>query len=362
MNYKLVTMKKNWYKLAVMAMALGVFTACSDDDGPTIPEGPIAPTNGAYVVNTGNQNQNNATIQWYDREKNTISADLFAAANGEGIGDAQDLCVYGSKVYITCSSSAKIEVVDRRDFKRIEKISLVNEGGQPIQPRYMTATGGNVYFTAYDGTVSRLDTTNLSITGKVELGGHPEALSHANGKLYVNKSNYDGDGTGKYVAVINLATFSKTKDIEVLLNPYDTNFIGKDGKVYFISCGNFAGNPAQTLQCIDPQTDEVSVICPASKMAIKGNKIYLIYAEYYEGANPSRISIYDMNTKETTEFAKYSDFSNPGGIAVDPVTGDVIIIDQPFSSLNDIYVYNSDGTLKKKLETGYYTTAIHFVD
>lgn len=358
MNYKLVTMKKNWYKLAVMAMALGVFTACSDDDGPTIPEGPIAPTNGAYVVNTGNHEANNATIQWYDREKNTVSTDLFAAANGEGIGDAQDLCVYGSKVYITCSSSAKIEVVDRRDFKRIQKISLVNEGGQPILPRYMTATGGNVYFTAYDGTVSRLDTTNLSITGKIEVGNFPEALTAANGKLYVNLSR----SPSTQLAVINLATFTKTKEIEVLLNPYDTCLTGEDGKVYFISCGDFAGNPPQTLQCIDPQTDEVSVICPASKMAIKGNKIYLTYAEYYEGADPSRISIYDMNTKETTEFAKYSDFSNPGGIAVDPTTGDVIIIDQPFSSLNDIYVYNSDGTLKKKLETGYYTTAIHFVD
>lgn len=362
MNYKLVTMKKNWYKLAVMAMALGVFTACSDDDGPAIPEGPIAPANGAYVVNTGNNNQNNATIQWYDREKTTISTDLFAAANGEGIGDAQDLCVYGSKVYITCSSSAKIEVVDRRDFKRIQKISLVTEAGQPIQPRYMTATGGNVYFTAYDGTVSRLDTTNLSITGKVELGGHPEALSHANGKLYVNRSNYDRDGTGKYVAVINLATFSKTKDIEVLLNPYDTNFIGKDGKVYFISNGDFGKTIQSTLQCIDPATDNVTEICQASYVAMDGTKLYVLYGDYYASADAKLISIYDMSTKETTEFAKYSDFSNPGGIAVDPTTGDVIIIDQPFSSLNDIYVYNSNGTLKKKLETGYYTTAIHFVD
>lgn len=355
-------MKKNWYKMAVMAMALGVFTACSDDDGPTIPEGPIAPTNGAYVVNTGNHKANNATIQWYDREKNTVSTDLFAAANGEGIGDAQDLCVYGSKVYITCSSSAKIEVVDRRDFKRIQKISLVNEGGQAIEPRYMTATGGNVYFTAYDGTVSRLDTTNLSITGKIELGSHPEALSHANGKLYVNRSNYDQDGTGKYVAVIDLTTFTKTKDIEVLLNPFDTNFIGKDGKVYFISNGDFGKTIPSTLQCIDPATDEVTEICQASYVVMDGTKLYLLYGDYYTSADAKQISVYDMNTQETTEFAKYSDFSNPGGIAVDPTTGDVIIIDQPFSSLNDIYVYNSNGTLKKKLETGYYTTAIHFVD
>ena len=353
-------MKKYWYKTAMLVMALGAFTACSDDDGPKIPEGPIAPVNGAYVINTGNSGANNGTIQWYDRDQKTVSADLFAAANGAGIGDAQDLCIYGSKIYITCTNSAKIEVVNRADFTLIQTLKLSN-GEQSISPRYMTATGGNVYFTAYDGTVSRLDTTSLSITGKIEIGDHPEALTSANGKLYVNLSNYNSDGTGKYVAVVDIATFKKTKNLNVLLNPYDVCTTGEDGKVYFISCGDFSGNPAQTLQCIDPQTDQVTEICPASKMAMKDNKIYIIYAEYYEDAAPKSISVYDMNTKQTTQFANYSDFSNPGNIVVDPATGDIIIIDQPFSVLNDIYVYGSDGVLKKKLETGYYTTNMRFV-
>ena len=353
-------MKKYWYKTAMLVMALGAFTACSDDDGPKIPEGPIAPVNGAYVINTGNSGANNGTIQWYDRDQKTVSADLFAAANGAGIGDAQDLCIYGSKIYITCTNSAKIEVVNRADFTRIQTLKLSN-GEQSISPRYMTATGGNVYFTAYDGTVSRLDTTSLSITGKIEIGDHPEALTSANGNLYVNLSNYNSDGTGKYVAVVDIATFKKTKNLNVLLNPYDVCTTGEDGKVYFISCGDFSGNPAQTLQCIDPQTDQVTEICPASKMAMKDNKIYIIYAEYYEDAAPKSISVYDMNTKQTTQFANYSDFSNPGNIVVDPATGDIIIIDQPFSVLNDIYVYGSDGVLKKKLETGYYTTNMRFV-
>ena len=353
-------MKKYWYKTAMLVMALGAFTACSDDDGPKIPEGPIAPVNGAYVINTGNSGANNGTIQWYDRDQKTVSADLFAAANGAGIGDAQDLCIYGSKIYITCTNSAKIEVVNRADFTRIQTLKLSN-GEQSISPRYMTATGGNVYFTAYDGTVSRLDTTSLSITGKIEIGDHPEALTSANGKLYVNLSNYNSDGTGKYVAVVDIATFKKTKNLNVLLNPYDVCTTEEDGKVYFISCGDFSGNPAQTLQCIDPQTDQVTEICPASKMAMKDNKIYIIYAEYYEDAAPKSISVYDMNTKQTTQFANYSDFSNPGNIVVDPATGDIIIIDQPFSVLNDIYVYGSDGVLKKKLETGYYTTNMRFV-
>ena len=56
-------MKKYWYKTAMLVIALGAFTACSDDDEPTIPKGPIAPVNGAYVINTGNWGENNGTIQ-----------------------------------------------------------------------------------------------------------------------------------------------------------------------------------------------------------------------------------------------------------------------------------------------------------
>ena len=46
-------MKKYWYKTAMLVMALGVFTACSDDDGPKIPEGPIAPVNMLLIQETG---------------------------------------------------------------------------------------------------------------------------------------------------------------------------------------------------------------------------------------------------------------------------------------------------------------------
>lgn len=368
-------MKKLWYKAAVIAIALGLFTACSDDN-PTTPDGPETPelpdnpdnpdpqepiTKGAYIINTGNWNENNGSIQWYDMQNGTISEDLFAKANGYGIGDAQDLCVYGSKIYITCTSSAKIEILNKKDFTIAKTLSLKNESNQPISPRYMTAAEGNVYFTAQDGTVSRLDTTSLSVNGKITIGGYPEALTNANGKLYVNLSDYNYDGTGKQMAVIDIASFTKTKELEVVLNPYDTCLTGEDGKVYFISTGHSNGNPPSTLQCINPKTDEVTEICPASQIAINGHKIYLIYAEYYLPANTKRISVYDMETKETKEFISYSDISNPSFIAVDTISGDVFIGNQPYSALNDIYIYGSDGAFKKKIETGYYTTGMRFV-
>lgn len=351
-------MKKYLFKTALWTLALGVFASCSEDDNiPEIPEVPVI-TTGAYILNTGNWGENNATIQWYDLALGNVSTDLFQTANGSGIGDAQDMCVYGSKIYITSTTSSKIEIVNRKDFKIMKTLLLRNEANKPLEPRYLAATEGNVYFTAYDGTVSRLDTLSMAVTAKIEVGNHPEALTSANGKLYVNVSGY---GLGNKVAVIDVKTFKKTKDLDVLLNPYDECITAADGNVYFVSCGDFTGNPKSTLQCIDSHTDVVTEICSASKIANKGDKMYIIYGEYYLTPETKSISVYDLKTKENKTFADYSSFQNPSVIEVDPVSGDVYIIDAPYSVTNNISIYTADGTFKKKIDSGYYTTKVSFI-
>ena len=281
-------MKLNWCKLAIMALALGVFTACSEDDEPN-GEGPGTETGGgddttggsgdntggepvvtlgAYVLNTGNWDGNDAGIQYLDFQTGELSEDLYAAANGEGLGDlGQDLCVYGSKIYVTVSNSSKVAIMDR-NCRLLKSISVTASDGTPINPRYMTAYEGKVYFTAYDGTVSRIDTTSMSVDGKLNLidagaqtgYDHPEAITAANGKLYVNISGY---GSGKWLSVVDVASFTKLKDIEIVLNPYTQCITAEDGYVYFVSNGNYAGKPSLTpeqyvygtMQRLDPETD-----------------------------------------------------------------------------------------------------------
>lgn len=361
-------MKKCWYKAALMAVALGTFTACSDDDENEIPEPPVpVPTEtvGAYILNTGNWGGNDASIQYLNMETNEVSADMYLAANGEGLGDlGQDLCLYGSKLYATVSGSSKVVVMDL-NCKVLKSISLANAEGQPTSPRYMTATEGNVYFTAYDGTVSRLDTLSMSITGQVEVGDHPEALTHANGKLYVNISGY---GSENKVAVVDVASFTKTKDIEVVLNPYTQCITGEDGYVYVVSNGNYAGDPKkpedewiyQTLQRIDPATDQVEDVCNATYIANKGDKMYILYAEYYL-PDTHKAVIRDLKTGSETSFIDLASIPSPNSMDIDPITGDVYISNTPWGSTADLMVYDAEGNLKRKLSAGYYTAKVVFV-
>ena len=386
-------MKLNWCKLAIMALALGVFTACSEDDEPN-GEGPGTETGGgddttggsgdntggepvvtlgAYVLNTGNWDGNDAGIQYLDFQTGELSEDLYAAANGEGLGDlGQDLCVYGSKIYVTVSNSSKVAIMDR-NCRLLKSISVTASDGTPINPRYMTAYEGKVYFTAYDGTVSRIDTTSMSVDGKLNLidagaqtgYDHPEAITAANGKLYVNISGY---GSGKWLSVVDVASFTKLKDIEIVLNPYTQCITAEDGYVYFVSNGNYAGKPSLTpeqyvygtMQRLDPETDQVEQVCHATYIANAGDKMYILYSEYYL-PEVARAYVRDLKTGEESEFIDMADLQSANGLAVDPASGDVYVFDVPYGAASDVHVYGADGTLKRTFEAGMSTSKMVFV-
>ena len=361
-------MKNYWYKTALAAVVLGLCAACNDDEEETLPPTlpPSETTHGCYVLNTGNWGGNDATIQYFDAENFSIGGDLFGSANGTELGDlGQDLCLYGSKLYATVSGSSKLEVMDR-DCRVIKTISLTADDGTPVEPRYMTACGGCVYFTAYDGTVSRLDTASLEVTGRVAVGDHPEALTNANGKLYVNISGY---GTGATVAVVDVASFTKTKDIAVKLNPYTQCFTGDDGYVYTMSNGNYAGSPGMsedqyvygTLQRIDPATDTVEDVCRATFAANHGDKMYVLYSEYYL-PETKRAFVLDLKTGEETDFLNLGDFSSPNAIGVNPSTGDVYVADTPYGVNSTVRVYDAQGKLKNTFEAGYSTSKFVFIN
>ena len=143
-------MKK--YAIYALALAAMTFTACSedDDDNPVV----VTPSTSAVVLNTGNWGGNDASIMRYDIVNHTITADLYAAANKEGLGDlAQDIIKYGSKYYVTVTGSSKLVVLDK-NMKIVKTIPFM-KGETPTQPRYMAGVNGKVYVTAYDGCITR---------------------------------------------------------------------------------------------------------------------------------------------------------------------------------------------------------------
>jgi len=362
-------MQMKWLKALLCVVVLGTFTACSDDDNNnfSVDPDPLTSSPGAYILNTGGWGANNSSLQYYSFSDSTISSDLFAAQNGYGMGDlAEDMVEYGSKIYVTLNNSAKVEVLDRSG-KVIQTIYPTNDAGEAVKPCYLEAYAGAVYFTNYGGMVSRIDTTSLTITGSVAVGDHPEGLAAANGKLYANISGY---GSGTKVAVVDVTSFTKTKELDVLLNPYTQSIAADDGYVYFVSSGNYAGSPSlteaqyvySTLQRIDPSTDVVTSIANASLIANRGTKMYCIYSEYYL---PARYSIFELDlvTGEKTELTEIMEkVPSASTIDVNPSNGDIYVANTSYSAPNTMYVFNSDGTFKTSFQCGYYTAGAFFTN
>lgn len=359
-------------KLNIAFAALALLFACNDDDNkiePTQPT-PAPVSRGAYVLSSGYWGENNASIQYIDLENNrVINDDMYFTANGEGLGDlGQDLILYGSKLYCTVSTSAKLVIMDK-NCKVIKSIPITDQSGTPTDPRYMTAHNGKVYFTAYDGTVRRLDTTTLNIEATLSVGNIPEGITNANDKLYVNLSAY---GSGNKVTVIDIESFTKTKEIRVALNPYSTCFTGSDGYVYVVSNGNYAGDASipeeqwvySTLQRIHPETDMITEEWPATFACLYENDIYTIYSEYYLPDTHKCVK-YNLVNKGETNFIDLNEFKFDGyacanSINVNPANGDAYVCCTPWGQYGVVKVFNKQGDCQQEYTVGYCPSKVIF--
>lgn len=349
-------MKKNLLALGVILMSALTFTACSDDYDFTYTQPAVSNTD-VYVACAGNWNQNDGTVGILDYNSESrptapyIYSDAYRTQNGNGIGDAQDLIVFGTKLVVTCTTSSKVEVLDRMG-KKEQTIKLHN-----ASPRYLASDGNYVYFSAYNGKVYKMNPNNTQkpLVDSVEVGDHPEALSVANGKLYANISGY---GNGNTVAVVDCNSFKKTKTLTVGKNPYNQSIaVGND--VYFVSMFN---NDDALVQKINAKNDEVKKLFKASSIAYsaKKNALVCLYATYYD--TNKRFFIYDLATGKETDL-DMAGLKNPSQVNVDRY-GNIYVIDTPsYTAPSEVFYYSPEGKLiQGKIVVGYSAQNVRFAN
>lgn len=310
---------------------------------------------GFYILNGGNWNENNASLSYYNLTTGEMTADVYKTKNGKGLGDgAEQLIVYGSKMYITVSGSNRLVVLDM-DGKELK--SITPEGGEPMNPRCMAAGNGKVYVSYFYGhSVAMLDTASLSIEKEVKVGRYPEQLTVTNGKIYVaNSGGNDHPNYGKTVSVIDQNSFAVEKEIEVAFNPVGITS-DSQGDVYVISWADHGKTTDQALQRIDSKTGEVSTIGKATKMSIIHDKIYTYFSQYYNSSGISYIE-YDALTEKVVNDKFIADntiVQSPNAITVDPVSQNIFVTYFDYASTSTMYIFTADGKLQETIDTGGY--------
>jgi YVTN family beta-propeller protein len=340
-------MKKN---VIVSALAfVAVFGACKKEDVNN-PD-PIAPAKGVYVLSEGGFGANNAKIAYRSAASGTVSQDYFLQQNPTetaGLGDVgNDMIVYGGKIYIVMNGSGNVTVLNAQTGTLLSKVSFRNASGNR-NPRYAVGAGGKVYVTAYDATVSAIDTTTFTITKTINVGPNPEGIAAAGNFLYVANSGGFNPVPDSTVSVINMTTGTEVKKITVGVNP---NRIAANtaGDLYVTAYGNFTSIPA-SVSVISSTTQALKTTLGTgfqySHLVLINDVAY--FFNNYGGAGTAKVFNTLTSAVVRNEFITDGTvITTPYGINVDEQNGDVYITDaKDYVSSGEVTCFGSDG--KKK--------------
>lgn len=369
-------MKKNilWGVLLFTTAILG-FTSCSDDDDndntnaydviDDSPESIVKAQYGAYILDQGRITYNNASLVFRDLQTNR-SYEAFKAANGIDLGDvAQDIIVYGNKMYIAVYNSGIIYVTD----KNAKILGSIKDDTNKLQPRSLDSYNGKVYVTLYDGYLARIDTTSMAIDKKIAVGPNPEGVKAVNNKIYVANSggmNWQ-NGYNNTVSVVD-PELTTEKTITVVTNPTKLE-VDKYNNLYLVSTGDYSPNIPYSLQQINTTDDSVTELRTGDVSSIYayGDKLYILNKKY--GDNyvllSSTFFYYDIPNKKfvdesfITDGATINDISS---LAINPTSNEFYVTAANGANNGDIYVFSSAGKLTSKFDSGSpYPTKVCFV-
>lgn len=349
-----MSMKQN-LKSAFVVMCSFLSFACSPDgnNDPLLPDtgskDSVAVSEIYYVLNSGDWKSNNSSLTRYDAASGETEQYFFETKNARGLGNtANDVLVYGSKMYIAVAGESTIEVTDL-EAKSIKQIEC------EAQPRYLAASGGDVYVSYYDGYVARLDTATLSVEAKVKVGRNPEQLAVVGNRLYVaNSGGMDWDtelGYDNTVSVIDIPSFCEIKKVDVVLNPSVVVALGEG--VFVASYGNYADVPS-TLQYIGAD-DVVSVVNECSNMTeicANSGVLYGFFSQYDENWNATITYMSYNPVAGTVDSPWIKEKELPAPYKVCSAGNFVCVTSSDYVNDGDVYIYDTDGMLVTKIAVG----------
>ena len=374
-------MRRIFYLLAVVVIA--VVSACRNDEVviPPTPEDTGKPSVkgkvvGMYVLNEGNMTSNKATLDYLDLSADGPTAqymrNIYPSRNPDDVkelGDVgNDVKIYGSKLWMVINCSNKVVVASVDDCRRQGQIDIPN-------CRFLAFHEGYAYISSYVGPVDmsrdcplgsvfKVDTTSLSIVGRVDVGYQPDEMAVLDGKLYVaNSGGYRAPNYDRTVSVIDLATFREERKIDVDINLFRCK-ADKYGQLWVSSRGDTYDVPSRLYWLRKDQSGRMekagSINHNVSDYCIVGDSLYFIAAEWSSITKDNTISygIVNVRTHELvsqtlSSAPELAAVEMPYGIIVNPYERDFYVMDaKNYLSSGELLHFKADGSFDWKVSTG----------
>jgi YVTN family beta-propeller protein len=343
-------MKRKFVKWLIPFVVL--LGACSKKDNPLPPV--ISPAKGVYVLSEGTTND--SKLGFYDLTAGTIKGDFFLQQNPTmtaGLGQyANDMIIYGSKMYIVINGSGNIVVADANTAIFNKRIDLVT-GNPGRYPRFAVPYRNKVYVSATDNTVSVIDTATLIVTKTITVGANPEGMAIVGSSLYVANSGGYNAVPDSTVSVVDLNTETEIKKIIIATKNPQTVEVNSLGDVYVSGYGNFTTIPA-SVSVINSASNTVKKELGAAYQ-YSHCKIYKDIAYFYNNYGGGSCKLYNTLTGlvERAEFVTDATvITSVYGINIDEQNDDVYITDSNnFAATGSVTCFDKTGKKKFSFST-----------
>lgn len=357
------------YTLLLISAVAG-FTSCDKDEDP---KEPVANEvlNGAFVLNQGSYQMNNAGLAYFstDKSDSPLVADLFFDVNNQKLGDnATDIAKYKGDIYISMTGSNCIYKLNN-EGKMTDRILFHTDEELQGGVRYMAFKDDYLYASFYGGIVAKISTDKLEVKAKLKTGGaNLEGIAEADGALYVAdsyQSTYDAQtGMSDIVYsdklfVIDTKSFTVTGTVTVALNP--NKLLSDNGKLFLISWGNYA-DKGYSFQMIEPaQGNKVTELGVATDMGVGNGKVYLVNSitDWTTWATTNTWFSYDIkeakmdNASFMINAPATMTTEHISMISVDDLTGEVYIGTTHYTLGNgELFRFGKDGVFKANFDCG----------
>lgn len=347
-----------------------IYAEEEDIDKPTVKSEVI----GMYVLNEGNMGSNKCTLDFLDLSDTIIhyQRNIYSERNPNEVkelGDVgNDIQIYGSRLWMVINCSNKVEVCRAKDAVKIGKVDIPN-------CRYVTFDGGYAYVSSYVGPVAvgsnaprgrvyKVDTLTLQKVDSVVVGYQPEEMAVVDGKIYVaNSGGYIAPQYDRTISVIDLATMSEERQIDVAVNLHRLRF-DRYGQLWVSSRGNSRDVPSKLYWLKTDTQGQMQVAghidIPVSDMCIVGDSLYFYGADYnavtYDVTSAQGIidvQRHALVNDVLSNAPEYQKIRQLYGIIVHPRHRDFYLMDaKNYVSSGELLHFNADGTFDYKVRTG----------
>lgn len=338
--------------LYVVLLALISFSSCMKDEEYWQLRNSmnIGSTSGVYITNEGNFTYNNASLSYYNAEKQEVYNEAFLSVNGHPLGDVAMSCkLHDSLLYVVMNNSGKIIVLDADDFSYKKKITGLTS------PRYIHIVNSQKAYVTdlYAHAITVVNPETCEISGYINVHNsassfnqHPtEQMVALGDRVFVSCWSFDNT-----VLVIDSKKDEVVDSIKVANQP-NSMVADKFDRLWVLSDGGYPGIPGgqdiPELICIEPISLKVlhrvimDIEDSPTELNINGTGDTL----YYLNRDLCRLSVDVSGPPEVLLESPYPQYHTGGfyGLGIDPNSSEIYVADAiDFNQPGVVYRYTAD--------------------